>query len=120
MQKLIMKGLPVTGARSLSVTFLMIGPFNALPTDRQGIGYTPYYYERYMSNTPHVKIIAFNNLMPTHETISNGTYPIITEVVLAYLSDVPRESHTARIRDWLLTSEGQRIVAESGYISLKK
>jgi phosphate transport system substrate-binding protein len=61
MQKLVMKGLPMTSAPSLSDVLVtsMFGPFNALRVDRQGIGYTPYYYQTYMANTPQVKVVVY-------------------------------------------------------------
>ncbi|MGO9568029.1 MAG: PstS family phosphate ABC transporter substrate-binding protein [Desulfomonilaceae bacterium] len=122
MQKLVIKGLPNASLLPLDALTLgsMFGPFNSLIQDQQGIGYTPYYYERFMANTPQVKMIAVNNVMPSHETIKNGTYPLITEVVVAYLSDLPKDSAAAKIRDWLLTVDGQQVVAESGYIPIRE
>lgn len=120
MQQLVMKGLPMTKTRPLTLMLSMIGPFNAIRHDRQGIGYTSYYYERYMANTPQVKVIAINNVLPSKETIGDDTYPLVTQAVVAYLSDLPSNSQAARIRDWLLTSNGQKIVGESGYIPVKR
>jgi ABC-type phosphate transport system substrate-binding protein len=58
--------------------------------------------------------------MPSKETISNGTYPLVTEVVAAYLTDLPKNSPAWKIRDWLLTADGQRVVSESGYTPIKE
>ena len=95
-----------------------------------GITYSFYYFEKYMvihysfetseAYTPCVKLLAVNNVMPSEETIRNTTYPLITEVVVAHLSDLPKESPAARIRDRLLTAEGQKVVAESGYVPIKE
>lgn len=123
MQKLVMKGSPtLSGLLPLDVNTLacMSCPSNALTRDQHGIAYTPYYYGTYMANFSVVKMVAVNNVMPSHETIKNGTYPLVTEVVVAYLSDLPKDSSAAKIRDWLLTVDGQKVVAESGYVPIKE
>jgi phosphate transport system substrate-binding protein len=106
------------------------GPRYKIPHEPYGLSYsfyyfekymvTPYYFDKYMADTPCVKLVAVNNVVPSKETIRNATYPLITEVVVAYLSDLPEESPAARIRDWLLTAEGQKVVAESGYVPIKE
>lgn len=131
MQKLVMRGLSPIPAKIFDRPRLfseewertlhcMFCPFNALKDHPNGIAFTPYYYETYMAHTPHVKIIAVNNVMPSRDTIEDGSYPLVTEVVVAYLGDLPENSPAARLRDWLVTTEGQKVVAESGYVPIKK
>ena len=120
MKKLVMRGVPMTATRQTHLEVSMIGPFNALRTFSQGIGYTFYYYERFMARTPGVKIVALNNVMPDEDTVKNHTYPLVTEVVVSYLSDLPRQGNAAKIRDWLVTPRGQQVVAESGYVPITK
>ena len=119
MKKLVMKGLATIGAQARTASG-MFGPFTEITFNEGGIAYTPHYYERYMVNKSAVKIIAINNILPSKETIANGTYPLITEVVVAYLSDLPKNSAAAKIRDWLLAPDGQKVVAESGYVPIKE
>jgi phosphate transport system substrate-binding protein len=69
MERLIMKGLAMIQARDLEVPVSMIGPFNAVRHDRQGIGYTFRYYDTYMTRMPEVRIIAINGIQPTAERI---------------------------------------------------
>jgi len=119
MKKLVMKGLATIGAQARTASG-MFGPFTEITFNEGGIAYTAHYYERYMVNKSGVKIVAINNVMPSKETIANGAYPIVTEVVVAHLSDLPKESAAAKIRDWLLTTQGQEVVAESGYVPIKE
>jgi ABC-type phosphate transport system substrate-binding protein len=66
-----------------------------------------------------VKLLGVNGVLPTPETIANGSYPLATEVYVVIRADAAVEDPARLLRDWLLTEEGQAIVAKSGYIPLK-
>lgn len=118
MEQLVMRGTPITNALLLEMTFTMVGPFNALRNCHTGIGYTVQYYDTYMADMPEVRAIAVNGVIPSTANISARRYPLVTEVMLAWRADVPGKSPAARVRDWLLSPSGQRVVAESGYIPI--
>jgi phosphate transport system substrate-binding protein len=56
--------------------------------------------------------------MPSPETIQGRQYPFVTEVYAVVRRGLPATSPAVRLRDWLLTPEGQQVVAESGYVPL--
>lgn len=72
-----MKGLTMIQSRDLEVPMSMVGPFNAIRHDRQGIGYTFQYYDTYMTRIPEVRIIAINGIRPTAERIGKRAYPLL-------------------------------------------
>jgi phosphate transport system substrate-binding protein len=119
MEKLVMKGLTMMQSRDLEVPISMLGPFNAIRHDRQGIGYTFQYYDTYMTRIPEVRIIAINGIQPTAEMIGKRAYSFVTEVFLAWLDDLPTPSPAQVVRDFLMSQAGQRVVAESGYVPIK-
>ncbi len=119
MEKLVMKGLTMMPSRDLEVSISMVGPFNAIRHDRQGIGYTFQYYDTYMTRSPEVRIIAINGIQPTAERIGKRAYPFVTEVFLAWLDELPTPSPAQVVRDFLMSEAGQRVVAESGYVPIK-
>jgi phosphate transport system substrate-binding protein len=119
MEKLVMKSLTMMQSRDLEVSLSMLGPFNAIRHDRQGIGYTFQYYDTYMTHIPEVRIIAINGIPPTAERIGKRAYPFVTEVFLAWRDDLPTPSPAQVVRDFLLSEAGQRVVAESGYVPIK-
>jgi phosphate transport system substrate-binding protein len=119
MEKLVMKGLTMIQSRDLEVPISMVGPFNAIRHDRQGIGYTFQYYDTYMTRIPEVRIIAINGIQPTAEKIGKRAYPFVAEVFLAWLDDLPTPSPAQVVRDFLVSEAGQRVVAESGYVPIK-
>jgi phosphate transport system substrate-binding protein len=117
MQKVVMKGLEMVEGRDL-VSMSMMGPFNALTHDRQGLGYTFRYYDTYMTHLPTVRAVAVGGVSPTPETIRNRTYPFVTPVWMVWRTDLADDSPAAKVRDWLLSPAGQAVVAESGYVPI--
>ena len=96
----------------------MMGPFNALSSDMLGIGYSVYFYAEHMFTSETVVLIAVDGVAPTSETIGKGTYPLTTEVYIVIRENTPEDSTARLFRDWLLSEEGQEVVAGSGYVPL--
>jgi phosphate transport system substrate-binding protein len=127
MESLVMKGLQIAPADQMMIGYGMGGPYNQLPGRQNGIGYTFYYYQTMQSadrllrdgGAPALKMCAVNGITPTPETIRNGTYPFVTEVYAVVRKDAAPDSAAVRLRNWLLTPEGQDVVKESGYVPLR-
>jgi len=96
----------------------MRGPFSALTEDQDGIAYSVYFYEHFMAASPYTRALAVDGVEPTSETIRSRTYPYVTEVFAVIRRDEPPDSNARKLSDWLLTEEGQAVVAESGYVPL--
>jgi phosphate transport system substrate-binding protein len=120
MEQLVMRGRPMREGPDIRVTMAMFGPFNAIRHDPSGIGYSYHYYERFMSVVPEVATLAVDGVPPEPATIAAGRYPLITFVYLAHRTDLRVDSAAARLRDWLLTPPGQAVIAESGYVPLRR
>lgn len=132
MLALVMKGVKMAPSVEQLLEQGMGGPYNRLQHEKNGIGYTFYYYHTVQSPVnralmttregkppvPPIKICAVDGVLPTAETIRSRAYPFATEVYAVIRADAPPESPAARLRDWLLTPEGQALVAESGYVPL--
>lgn len=118
MESLVMKGLEMSAPEKMLVGSGMIGPYNLLGGTRNGIGYTFYYYHTYQSPPKQVKICAVDGVQPSPETIQNRTYPFVTEVYAVVRKDQDAQSSAVKLRNWLLTPEGQAVVKESGYVAL--
>ncbi len=119
MEKVVMKGREMVKAPNLE-TPSMVGPFNAILRDKRGIGYTFYYSHTYMESSPQIAMLGIQGVRPNPNTIRDRSYPFVAEVLVAWLSDLPGNSPAAAIRDWLLTKEGQSVVAESGYVPIRR
>lgn len=123
MVELVMKDLPFAqgngnpSGRPL-IGYSMMGPFLALTQDKNGLAYSVYYYEHFMSGSPKTRVIAVDGVEPTAETIRDRKYPYVSEVFVATRKGLDPSSPTAKWRAWLLSPEGQSIVAESGYVPI--
>ena len=117
MEKLVMKGAPMIDAPFMMMQ-TMIGAINAVSGDPLGIGYSVYYYATFMLPDENVKLIGINGVMPSADNIADRSYPLTTEVYVVVRKDMSSGSTALMLRNWLLTTEGQNIVEESGYVPL--
>lgn len=115
MQSVVMGDLEITAGRD-AVAHTMRGPYEQLPTDPQGIGFTFFYYNEWMSPNPRVEVLAVEDVMPSRETIASGAYRWVTPVYAVTRKDLAVDAPAAKVRDWLATPAGQAVVAESGYV----
>lgn len=119
--KLAMGGEPLDINNSYSnlYTYGQEGPFSMLTHTENGIGYSVYYYEHFMSASPLTRTLAIDGIEPNYKTISNGTYPWVTYVYAVIREGEPDNSPGKKLLNWLVSDEGQAVVRESGYIPLK-
>lgn len=120
MEQLVMRGRRMQEGPDIRITPAMFGPFNAIRSDPRGVGYSYHYYERFMAAVPEVATLAIDGVPADPDTIATGRYPLVTFVYLAHRADLPAASAAARLRDWFLTPAGQAVVAESGYVPLRR
>ena len=87
--------------------------------DSGGIGYAFNMFETKLYNLKSIKKVSIDNISPNYENIVLGKYPLMFNVYFIY-----RESTTnpnvEKILNWLLSEEGQKLVAQSGYQPIKK
>ncbi len=120
MRTLVMAGTPfyvsATGERQMIAEGLMSSIFLALRDRPSGIGYSVFYYERYMMRSPETKVIAVDGVEPTFETIRDRKYPYTCEVFVVTRKGLAPDAPARKLRDWLRSAEGQAVVRESGYV----
>jgi len=73
-----------------------------------------------MVNDPQCRLLAIDGVAPSAKTIAVGSYPLATDVYIVTRKDLPADHPAAKLRDWLLSAEGQRVVADSGYVPVKR
>lgn len=84
------------------------------------MGYTVYYYATDMGMADGLKLLSIDGVAPTDETIRDGSYPIHTAYYAVMDSETPADSPAGVLFDWLLSQEGQNLVAHEGYVSVKE
>jgi phosphate transport system substrate-binding protein len=121
MESLVMRGaVTIEEPAVVEVVETMHGLIDRVARDGRALGYIVYYYAVNMLIDENVKIVGVGGVRPTSETIGEGTYPLVAEVYVVLRADTPGDSPTVTLRDWMLSAEGQTVVAESGYIPLPK
>lgn len=119
-ETLVMDGLTIGDFPELQVGLTMMSPYYQLEEDKQGIGYSPFYYYSVIVDNGSTRAIGINGVEMTKENIISNTYPYTTEVYAAVRSDIDRNSTAYKLFEFLTTAEGQNIVNESGYVPLDK
>jgi phosphate transport system substrate-binding protein len=123
METLVMKDIPFKDVPERraprTVLYGMVGPFLALSQDEKGIAYSVYYYEHFMAGSPDTELLAVNGVLPSYETIHAGEYPYVTKVYVVTRKGLAPDSQAAKLRNWLLSEEGQAVVRESGYVPIR-
>ncbi len=85
---------------------------------KNAIGYSYYYYATDMWLNDEVKLLAVDGVAPDKTTISDGTYPITTAYYAVTRSDLRPDDSAQVLLDWMLSSEGQQVAEEAGYVKL--
>ena len=120
MLSLVMRGEVMKRGPDMVSLGGMMGPYNHLPHEAYGMGFTFYYYHRFMSGLPGTKLCAVDGVLPSAETIRSGKYPLVTEVYLVHRQGLTPDSPAGRVIRWLLSDAGQAVVAQSGYVPLDR
>lgn len=123
MRNLVMQDIPLPTLKNDRVGRSIVGSsmssvYLKLTADENGLGYSVFYYEQFMIGSARTKLIAVDGVEPTTETIRTRKYPYATEVFVVTRAGIDKDSSPAKLRDWLLSPEGQAVVLESGYVPL--
>jgi len=95
-----------------------IAPKSPLAIAGGSIGFSFRYYMDGIVENEKVKMLSLNGVYPSAENIQNGSYPIVMEFYAVYRADNENPNVPVLI-DWLLSDEGQTLIAESGYVRIR-
>ena len=89
-----------------------------------GLGYSIYYYYHNMRwfypVEEELKLLAIDGVMPTDETIADGSYPLSNNTYVVLRKDTPADAPARKMAEFMLTEAGQVCVENAGYGRLKK
>jgi len=119
MEELVMKGFDMIDSPQMMILEGMMGPINQLSEDVDGVGYSVYFFEEFMAPNERIKLIGIDGVFPDYGNISTKEYALTTEVYTVIRDDLDSSENAFKLRDWLLTDEGQRAVRKSGYVPLE-
>lgn len=95
----------------------------ALETDppAYALGYSVYYYYLNASlmmgdvTDNQLKLLAVDGVVPSDQTIADGTYPLADYNYLVLRSDAPKDSPARRLADFMRSGAGQMVVQNAGF-----
>ncbi|MBR5114821.1 MAG: substrate-binding domain-containing protein [Oscillospiraceae bacterium] len=122
MRKLVMGDIPLMEAPAEYVSGAMgdlvkvVASYN---DSAAAIGYTVYYYAHDMKMADGLKIIAVDGVQPSAETIRSREYPFINDSYVVIKAGLPDNAPAKILYNWILSDEGQKLVAHEGYVSIR-
>ena len=121
MLNLMMKGTPMITPQKELISAGMadiIEDISAYSNSADAIGYSVYYYAKNMYTQPGLKFIAVDGVLPSNETINSREYGFTNP----FYGVIPRDPspEAKAILDWLLTKDGQQLLADCGYVPVMK
>jgi len=118
MEQMVMQGIQMSSPITANVHFGMGMLIEAVAEYENGpasIGYTYNYYINNLYKNENIKVIKINGVSPTNENLISGAYAFSTSYYAVIRKNEPQESPARKLRDYLLTKEGQEIIAMAGY-----
>ena len=97
---------------------------NVSKKDCFGLGYTLYYYLQNMSSVTGIgnrlKILNYEGVAATPETIADGSYSLATSYYAVVRSDLPKDHSARNLVKWLSSKYGSECITKSGLTPLSK
>ena len=121
MEKLVMQGTPMMEAPKDYIVATMGQLMEAVKSydgSPGAIGYSVYYYAEEMKMAQGLKLLELEGVAPTPETIRQEEYPLINPKYVVIPADAAEDAPNRILYDWLLSEEGQHLVAHEGYVSI--
>lgn len=94
----------------------MAGPLYETNRDENSIAYSVFQYEHFMMLNPDSRVLNVEGVAPTSETIRQKTYPAVAEVFVVTKKGIDAASPAARLRNFLLSEDGHRLIHEAGFV----
>jgi len=122
MEEMVMNGIRMMDAPAgwyhagMGILIDFIAEYQNRPTS---IGYSFKYYIDRLYKNPGIKILKVNGIEPNDDNVRNSTYPF-TAPYNGVIRSSDANGTGGRALDWLLSEEGQRVIAQAGYVPLRE
>ncbi len=121
MLKLVMGDTPMMEPESAYVAGsmgMLMEVVKEYDNSANAIGYSVYYYAHDMQMAKGLKLLSIDGVAPSPETIRSGAYPHLNAYYCVVPSSAAAGSPNRVLYDWLMTAEGQALLAAEGYVSV--
>ena len=121
--KSIMGNTPIMNPRKENVPGGMGDIINQVAVYRNftnAIGYSFLFYSTEMVKNDQIKLLSIEKIYPSIETIQNGSYPFSDVFYAAYIETEAKNENIDLFIDWIVSSQGQKLISETGYVPISK
>ena len=121
MLKRFMGDIPIMNPPTERVNDLMAGIVEQVANYKSktgSIGFSFRYYMEGIIKNPDIKLLAVDGVSPTISNIKNGSYPIVAPLYAVTYEGNDNEN-VQKLLDWVLSSEGQSIIEQTGYTGIQ-
>lgn len=121
MEKLVMDGLDMLDPPEgymLSEMGALMEAVRGYDNTASAIGYSVFYYANDMEMASGLKILKVDGVAPSADAIRSGAYPLRNPYYVVRSADLPDDDMTSILYDWILSGDGQKLVAQMGYASV--
>ena len=122
MMRYFMKDVPLKEADTVEMIDAMTGVIKKVKqyhNEKGAIGYSFRYFLEGLNQEEGVKILSVDGVYPTVESIEDGSYPILADLVVSKLKDNDKEN-VDKVIEFMLSDDGQEIIRKTGYGGLKQ
>ncbi len=82
------------------------------------IGYSVYYYASEMYQNPDLRLLAVDGVLPTAQSLADGSYPLTNEFYVAIRKDEAQNSPARLLYEWMLSPAGSETLSAAGYVAV--
>ncbi len=110
-----------SGSQTAMISFMKgqpIKPANSIYAGRT-LGYSFRYYVDGIVASKNIRLLKLNGVYPSKENIRNHTYPVVSNFYAIYRKTDSEREDIQKVIAFVLSEQGQQIVEESSYISIK-
>jgi len=122
LKKLVMNNTQLAASPSdweISEMGRLVEVVSGYDNSRGAIGYSMFYYVNNMYGNSRFKLLSIDGVKPSRETIISSEYPLGDNYYAVIRQDMPMNHPARKLLSWLLTDEGQALIAKAGYIPLR-
>jgi len=86
---------------------------------RAAIGFNVFYHTKVMYENENIRILNVDGVCPDRDSIMSEEYPLYTQYYAAVRESTPASHPARQLIDFILSGEGQQLMADSGYVPIK-
>ncbi len=120
MENLVMKGIPMLPPAMIQVVEgmgMLIDAVAEHENSRSSLGYTYQYYIDTLYKNDSIKVLRINGVSSSPENLRNDAYQFSTRYY-GVIRGTDKQNTGGRFLEWMLSEEGQKCIAQAGYIPL--